>query len=69
MQYSEEIKCLKCFSFSPQSMSYCRYCHHRFGQSSFAINEEDREEKRSSTKLIIVGTGLCVLVAGYLIFK
>ena len=69
MEYSEEIKCLKCSSLSPQSMSYCRYCHHRFGQSSFAVNDEDREERRSSTRVIIMGPGILALVTGYLIFK
>jgi hypothetical protein len=69
MQAIEEIKCEKCFSLSPSSMDYCKYCHRRFSYSSKVPDDAGLQENRISTKLVIVGTGLFVLMASYIIFK
>lgn len=69
MQHAEEIKCLKCFSSSPSTMTYCRYCHQRFSYVSATAVEEVEKDKRINRKLIIAGTGLATLVAAYFIFK
>lgn len=69
MQYAEEIKCLKCFSFSPSTMTYCRYCHQRFSHVSTTALVENPEDSRINRKLVIAGAGLVALVGVYVIFK
>lgn len=69
MELGENIKCLKCFSINPSAMSYCRYCHQRFGYSLTAINEADDKEKSGNKKLFIAAASLAVLATGYLIFR
>jgi hypothetical protein len=68
MELGENIKCLKCFSVNPSAMSYCRYCHQRFGYSSNTIDADDNE-KSGSKKLFIAAASLAVLATGYLIFR
>lgn len=50
-------------------MNYCRYCHQRFSNASMPSAEQDEKDGRINRKLIIVGTALAALVAGYVIFK
>jgi hypothetical protein len=53
---------------NPSAMSYCRYCHQRFGYSSNTIDADDNE-KSGSKKLFIAAASLAVLATGYLIFR
>ena len=69
MQYAEEVKCLKCFSHSPSTMTYCRYCHQRFSRVSETTVDEDKKDKRINRKLVIAGTALAAVAVVYFISK
>ena len=80
MEFTEEIRCRKCFSPNPSSSGYCRYCHERFSSSlnpvglaaNETINRIDRGVNTDAPhlrNLVIAGSaGILILAAGYLIF-